>query len=42
MVILIVVLTIGVGFVTAAGVGRGPLQEVRLDPDPSDTDTEYG
>ncbi|MBP7121339.1 MAG: hypothetical protein KBA49_08895 [Methanolinea sp.] len=35
-------MTIGVGFVTAAGVGRGPLQEVRLDPDPSDTDTLYG
>ncbi len=42
MVILIVVSTIGVGFVTAAGVGRGLLQEVRSDPDPSDTDTLYG
>ncbi|HMZ30936.1 MAG: hypothetical protein KA094_03030 [Methanoregulaceae archaeon] len=42
MVILIVVLTIGVGCVTAAGVGRGLPQEVRLDPDTSSNETEYG
>ncbi len=42
MVVLIVVLTIGVGFVTAADGGPGPVQEVRLDPVASTIETEFG
>ncbi len=42
MVVLIVVLTIGVGFVTAVDGGQGPVREVRLNASDPVPDAEFG